>query len=1409
MADLETLTLRITQESSKAFTAIKNLAQKLDALSVAVAKLEVGRLNDLSAGLVNLNAAINVVKNNTRQSDFTRLFRELSTLGNVDNAKLDSISASLMNLSNSFAGLSNTAAVATGVRDLVSSVSKLGGVAIERAVVNIPQLEQSLGHLITSFSQLPNVNQSVIDFTNSLANLASQGQKVGSAGTSVANSLERYSASAQRATRHSHSLASTIGTLYAKFWLFMRGATALKNSFISAAEYLEAFNYFDVTARKIGKDTFRRAGVGTAEEYANAFTTTLREKLKKMSGLELDLEDRLIKTTNAKSLGLNITELTQYQAAIASLTNSMGVTQGVAEASAKALSMLAGDMASLRNMDFSEVASKLQSGMTGMARSLYAFGIDITNATLEEYAYANGIEKAVSEMTQSEKAQLRLLAILDQSKVAWGDLANTINSPSNQLRMLKTNLKEVGTVFGQLFIPVMQSALPVINGLAMAIKQLMVEIAELLGVKLDLESFGQFGDEITEDIEGMEELNKAVEKTKKGIREFDELKVISTGKGSASGVGDQIDLTQEIIDATAEYEKVWDEAYQRMTSKASEIAGYISQAFAPLKKIIEDFHIGDFFTAGEDVSALITSITKYLTEAINGVDWTDIGEKIGAFISGMDWVAIFSGIGSLIGSAIQAAIDIWNGAFDAAPFETALLTAFAVLHFTGIGQTLTTNITNAIGGWLKTHGVDSNFLAKAGIGAIAVGLSVAFTIDNIKDVQAGKYTATSLNSLAKIGIGSLLAGAGFTLGASALGLASGVTGLGLVFVVTVGLSMLLNIIAAKIAEPEPNVERDLAEQQYAWVEDSHLDNIEVITNITMKAGQIDDQMGNIDFLASKVEDLSERYNDLTDAEKNQLKYYSDELVKIMPEIANQIDSVTGAYTGQTEELEKLIETQKAQIRSAATMDIISDLEKQKLKLQPDYEKLSAETSDARTKYNEAVRALRDYGFSDSDIFKIQQGKLFKGGINMLAEVKDDKIRKYGESLKQLYANLDVSQNKLSVLEGDWQEITSKIDYYTDLYTEDIKKTTEAVDNELDDQKEIIESPKLPNAMSSTLTKIDTTIKQGGAVSERDMNTLFTNINNSFAGLDDGEVPQEIQRTMSAIKAAIITNSPELINYMAQLKIQMEEAFVNAHYTSNGEILWNVNNISGKLDSDVNSIMDALDHQAKPVLTSLEQDLHELFGEDLPSNVDKSFKNLADTINSGKGRKDIESALEWLENDIVNAGHDLGMNLEFGIVNGVYEYIPQVANATTTMVDDGLITPYKTETKTNSPSKVFEELAEGVPEGAALGIKEATPMTVKAIDTMILQMQSAFSGIKYGIPTLDFLNGNSRGSFDYGKMDSNNAFMSQMSGVASQMAQNGQTEVVFRIEGDPYGMFKIVREENDKYKRMHSNRSAFT
>ena len=1433
MADLETLSIRIEADANKAYKAIDKLANSLGHLSISLAAVEVGKLNELSNGLVNLNTAILQVKNTSKASDYTRMARELNSLGTVNANGINELAASLGTLMASLQNVTNVSQFSDSIKLLSNTIGTLGGAKVEKAIVAIPKLEKALAHLIQRFSKLPEINQNIIDFVNSLSNLASQGQHVGTATKGVANSLDKFTVSTTKATKHSKSLASTIGLLYAKFWLFLRGARALKSSFESAADYLEAFNYFDVTARKIGKDTFAKAGVGSAKEYAEAFTTTLREKLKKMSGLELDLEDRLIKTTNAKSLGLNLTELTQYQASIASITNAMGVSQEVAESTAKTFSMLAGDMSSLRNMDFSQVAQKLQSGLAGQARALYAFGVDITTATLQQYAYAAGVDKAVSEMTQAEKAQLRLLAILDQSKVAWGDLANTINSPSNQLRMLKTNLKEVGTVFGQLFIPIMQSALPVINGLALAIKQLLVDIAELLGIKLDLDSFGTFGDEVAEDVEAVEDLNSAMKETKKGIREFDELKVINNSKDKGTGLGEEIDLTKQIIAATAEYEKVWDEAYDRMKSKAQEIANNISAALEPVKKIFEDFHVGDYFQAGSDISDLAISIFNFFSDALNAVDWTGIGEKIGKFFEGIKWGEILKSVANLVWSAIQGAFKLWQGSFDVAPFETAIITAFAILKFTGLGNLVTTAVKGSIVSWFKSHGVDKNFLAKAGIGAIAIGLGLSLTIDNINDVKTGKNLASDLSVMAQAGISSLLMGAGFTAVAAALGVSS-LTGLGLVFVASVGLSLLFNYLAVELSEPTKAQESEIDRQKREWAEKVHLDTMEVLTDVTIKAKDMNMQISDIDFLANKVWELSDSYEDLTEAQRDQLKYYSDELVKVMPEVANQIDAVTGAYKGTREELDKLMKTQKAQIRTEASREILLELEKQKFKMEQDYQV-------ARDYYSRQEQArsisshLKDNAIDVLDYVKSTgSGLELKKDISGLSEWAQEDIKQFIKIMNTM--NTVTSDSELKVINA-YDKIQSQIDYYNGVYEDSIttlwKDANESTDEGINGINDIIDGGmkdakssvkdgvdgmsktfdnakfKLPNSIKVAFDEVNNTIDSEGGVSKQEMQGLFNEINASFNGLGDGQVPAEVQKTMDNIKWAIQTNSPSLISYMSALRRQMEDAFVNAKYDKKGELVWNPFQISERLGTDFGKIEMSLNKAGKAdtsAIKTLKDDITELFGGTLPEEVDKAYTNVADTINNGKGATAIKDSLTKLKRELTYAASDLGMNLDLSLGSSIDKYGNVVYNATYDLggkAESG----FKDKEEINSPSKVFRRLGKFIPDGTVLGIEDGIPDVEKAITTMTQAIQQTYSGVKYNIPKINLGNYRSANSFNYGNMDSNNGFMSQMVNMMNASQDKGQTEVVFRVEGDPYNIFKVTREQNDIYYK-RTGRNAF-
>lgn len=1424
MADLETLTLQINTESSKATEAIDALAQRLNSLSISIAKLETGKLNDLASGLNNLNAAIYHMNATSNKWDYKRIIGNITSLSTIDTAKLNDLSTSLAYLGNSLTGFASAVAVSDNVRSLVNAVGRLGGKSVTTAIVNIPLLENALSHLITSFSTLPSINQSVIDFTNSLANLASQGQRIGSATNTINNSLDRFSSAATRASRKSFNLASAIGKVYAQFWILMRAVSGLKKSFMDTADYLEAYNYFDVVAGKIGADTFAKAGVGSADDYAEAFTSEMRRKLKQMSGLELDLEDRLIKTTNAKSLGLNITEITQYQASIASITNAMGQAQEVSTATAKAFSMLAADMGSLRNVDYEQVAANLQSALTGQARALYKYGIDLTAATLEQYAYANGVDKAVSEMTQAEKAQLRLLAILDQSKVAWGDLANTINSPANQMRQLKTNLEELGTVFGQLFIPILQRTLPWVNGLSIALKQLLIDIASLLGIELNLDEFGQgFSDTIDDDTEAIDELNKSMKETKKGIREFDELKVIGGDKSKAgTGLSDQIDLTQQILKATDEYERVWDEAYRRMESKAQAIADALKSVFDPIRNLVEDFHIGNFFQAGEDISDLAISIFDFVSNAIDSVDWTTIGNKIGEFIDGIKWGEVLKSVGGVIASALQGALNLWTGIFTVAPFETALLSGFAILKFTGFGDIIKTGLGNAISKQVKAAGLSKEFSAALGkLGAISVGISLALTIDNVKRIKEGEYSASSLESLLKTMVSTLFGGAGFKMLASAIGISGG----GFTLAIGTAISLLVNlaVLASTMAHPYEDAQK-VWEEYYSWVGENNLDRLEIITNIELKEGEIDAQFLQIDDLTDKVYDLSLNYDKLTDGEKGLLKYYSDELIKVMPELADQIDKVTGAYKGTREELDKLVESHKKEIAVSSYESNMSELLGGISSAEYDLKDLNFQRGVALRKiesFKDWFKELMGEDYSDElwdyamDYFNPKdRNKLFEGMVGYsTADLKFKALETINtemfDEMAAAFAQKDTIESQISETESSLNQLLNKYNYFAGelegILGEEVPKIIEDSNKTASDKQN---KSKLPKAVETTIDKVNTQINHGDTVSKANMNKMFNSINTAFYGLPSGKVPEDVQATMDAIKQAIEDNSPELISLMENLKIQMENAFLNAEVAGNGEVLWNPKGVVTKIDNAFNSIQSALETGAKPGTSTLKDYVNELFGGNIPETVDKSLNDLADTIEKGKGRDAILDSIENLKYDIVTEAQKLGMNVDLGIAGGVFNGVGYVEKSTSYLVENGLVEPYKKDTETNSPSKLFKRLAVNIPEGIALGIVENTGYVTNAISTLAKSMQATFAGFSYNIPNLDL---GSRNKNQYYSNDSrySNAATSlydAMSRAYGQMG-NGQTEVVFRVEGDPYGIFKVVREENDKY-RNRTQRSAF-
>lgn len=768
--ELDSLEVKITAVTKPAIDSIKKLEEQLLNLSSSLTKVNNSSLGNLAGNITQLNNAIRDM--DVKTTDFTRLAKNITKIGSVDSAALANTAISLEAVTKTVAGISAIPQNATQVTEFAKSLGKLGSKSIENATANIPKLGNALNGLMTTLSRAPNVSSNVIAMTNALANLASQGSKVGTSSNSLQKSLYGVSTSARTATKSSWSLASAIGKFYATYFMVIRGSKKLIEAIKSTTDYIEAFNYQAVAFGKISSEwdkDYEKYGYDNATAYAESFQSRVNDTLGKLSGLKVNVQGGLLEESGAKNLGLNIQEITQYASQLASVTNSLGQTGEATTAITKSMTMLAGDISSLFNVDYKTVAQNLQSGLIGQSRALYKYGIDITNATLATYAYNLGISKSVSEMTQMEKQQLRVLAILDQSKVSWGDLANTINSPSNMLRQFSNNMKEVGMVAGQLFIPILSKVMPVVNGVTIAIKRLLVNLASLMGVKIDFESFGQSGYKDTsdglEDIsDGYQNVADSAKKATLSLMGFDEINKLqddtSSSKGSSGGSGSSIDLTDDIAKAAAEYEAAWNKAFANMENSAIAWADRIDKALEPVKKIFQDFAIGDFFKAGQDTSNLVAGIFNWFADAIDKVDWYGIGRKMGDFLAGINWTEVFSSVGHFIWEGIKAAIELWSGSFTSAPIETTIITALGFMKFSGLGKIVGGKISDALS-W-KT--VKTGLKTLGGKGGLAEGINTMLTTDLSTIMSAGTATEIGLT----IGTG-IIGGIGAAIGGFSLG----------------------------------------------------------------------------------------------------------------------------------------------------------------------------------------------------------------------------------------------------------------------------------------------------------------------------------------------------------------------------------------------------------------------------------------------------------------------------------------------------------------------------------------------------------------------------------------------------------------------------------------------------------------
>jgi hypothetical protein len=586
---IDRLEIQVQTQAQKANSELDKMASKLERISGSLSRINVSGLQGLANGVDRLSTSMQNISA-VKTTDFTRLAKNIEKLGNINQAGINNTANALRQISSALTASNVSGEALKGLSDLANGISRLGYKSVGNAITNLPLLAKAMREFMSTLSTAPQVSANLIQMTNAMANLASQGSKYGSTINSISRATNTLTKSQNTAYKSNINFIASLSKLTVAYYILRRAIRAAWQPIQQSMDYGETINLFQVTFKKIGMDAAVDSGMTWGSEAANAYAKTFIEKAQSFNDKIVD------------ALSLDPDTIMKYQAMFGSMANSIGLTSNSVKNLSDSFTMLGVDLASLFNLDIEEAMTKLKSGIAGETEPLRALGIDITEATLKQVALAHGIDKSVASMSYAEKTQLRYLAIMEQTQTAWGDMAKTIDSPANQLRVLSQQWTNLSRSIGNVFLPVVTTVLPYINGLVIALRQMMDTIATAVGYELpnysDYTPYADMASGVDEYTDSVDDATKANDKLKKSIASFDELNILTENKSKTatdtSGSGSPI-LDNAINQTTNSYMKKFNEELEKSSNNAKKIAKKIKDFFddiaekaAPAAKALKD-----------------------------------------------------------------------------------------------------------------------------------------------------------------------------------------------------------------------------------------------------------------------------------------------------------------------------------------------------------------------------------------------------------------------------------------------------------------------------------------------------------------------------------------------------------------------------------------------------------------------------------------------------------------------------------------------------------------------------------------------------------------------------------------------------------------------------------------------------
>ena len=710
--------------------SLDKLAGSIATLKQASAGMSgLDKITSFLNGLSNANPTASTKSINTVVNAIKKIPAAVSGLNGVD---FYSMSGSITQLTNALAPLSILDA---------SSLKALGSAF--NAIGKVPDLTDKL-----KATDLDSFASSCQKISTALTPLASQLDKVGNAFAKLPPQLSKVVTQANRVTAANEKQRKSYLSLSNQMNGFMRNMAKLV-SLKAIAEYLgnavAKFNdFYEAT------DLFHNA-MGNLSGEADTL-------ISKMQGL----------------LGVDPTKAMTYMATIQSLGTSFGLTSDKAYILSKNLTQLAYDEGSYWNKNVAETFTAMSSAISGEIEPIRRLGIDLSQARLQQELLSLGFNKQVSSLSQADKAVLRYIAIMKQTANVQGNLAQTIQSPANQIKILKAQLDMLAKSVGSLLYPAMKSILPPLIAAVQLIREFVEWVAKLMGVKVVFTDFTKSADSVGGIGDAMDDTADSTKKAAKALKDytmgFDELNIIdptqgSSGSGSGASAGNilgDVDLSgydmfknyvgtsidemkQKIksmlplIATVATALAAW-----KLTNLITDIVDAISKMNA-LKSIVLGLGV---FTVG--IVLEITGIKDAIENGVNGKNFAEI--VLGALIGTTGAAILGKGIAQFIvtgfgNTAVGAAIKAAGGSTAGAIIGAAVggVVTGIPMFVTGVYDAVKNGL-NTLNGILIPLG---STMTGAGIGAIigslggpigtGIGALIGLIVGGLTDVGIAIY----------------------------------------------------------------------------------------------------------------------------------------------------------------------------------------------------------------------------------------------------------------------------------------------------------------------------------------------------------------------------------------------------------------------------------------------------------------------------------------------------------------------------------------------------------------------------------------------------------------------------------------------------------------------------------------------